>query len=374
MTSIAIDRKEEIIMRLVHYLVTKENYTPIVVNGVKNEVWLENSEGPYKIVRINSNYIHNKEQYRLDLYKIKNIARQIKKKTMSLKVNVLNINLDLNEDLKLSPDKNIDTVVISDSKDIKNNEVLLTAFPNIENNLIKTNNSVDLIINVTNDINLKTAKENAQYEATFKPKKVIITYILIAICVLCYIAQIINPNLIYIFCNFGPAIKNGEIYRLITCAFLHASLWHLLCNMYALYIIGKQVENYIGRWKFLFIYLISAITGSLLSSCLSSNISVGASGAIFGLLGSLLYFGYHYRLYLGSVIKQQIIPIILINLLFGLMIPNIDNAAHIGGLIGGYLATMAVGIKFKSKKSDQINGIIVLILYILFMGYMVMFR
>ena len=61
MSSISMDKKDEIVMKLVHFLVTKENYTPIVVNGVRNEVWLENVEGPYKIIRINSNYIHNKE-------------------------------------------------------------------------------------------------------------------------------------------------------------------------------------------------------------------------------------------------------------------------------------------------------------------------
>ena len=80
MSSISMDKKDEIVMKLVHFLVTKENYTPIVVNGVRNEVWLENVEGPYKIIRINSNYIHNKEQFNFDIYKTNNVARQIKKK------------------------------------------------------------------------------------------------------------------------------------------------------------------------------------------------------------------------------------------------------------------------------------------------------
>ena len=66
MSSISMDKKDEIVMKLVHFLVTKENYTPIVVNGVRNEVWLENVEGPYKIIRINSNYIHNKEDFILE--------------------------------------------------------------------------------------------------------------------------------------------------------------------------------------------------------------------------------------------------------------------------------------------------------------------
>ena len=110
--------------------------------------------------------------------------------------------------------------------------------------------------------------------------------------------------------------------------------------------------------------------GSLLSVVVHSSISAGASGAIFGLMGSLLYFGYHYRLYLGTVLKTQIIPVIIINLLIGFMVPGIDNFCHIGGLVGGYLLTMALGVPGKSKKSDQINGSIVLILLVAFLSYM----
>ena len=90
-------------------------------------------------------------------------------------------------------------------------------------------------------------------------------------------------------------------------------------------------------------------------------------------MGCLLYFGYHYRVYLSDAIRTQIIPIIIINLFIVFSISGIDNACHIGGLIGGYLATMAVGIKDKSTKQDRINGSIVLILYLLFLSYIVFF-
>ena len=94
--------------------------------------------------------------------------------------------------------------------------------------------------------------------------------------------------------------------------------------------------------------------------------------AIFGLLGSLLYFGYHYRVYFGSVLLKQIVPVIILNLSIGLMIPGIDNFAHIGGLIGGLLVSKAVGINSKDKKSDKINGIILTCLYVgflIFLGF-----
>ena len=370
MSQIVMDNKEKIVMRLVHYLITQENYTPIVVNGVKNEVWLENNEGPYKIVRINSNYIHNKEQYRFDIFKINNIAKQIKKKTLSLKVNVLNIFLDLNDDVKVSEVKNIDSISIKNDKELINNKLINNAFPSIKTGLIDDKDNVDLLINVTNDINEKTAKDNKVYESVFKPKKIIVTNVIITLCVLVYILQLFNSKLLYLGANISDFVKMGEVYRIITCTFIHAGIIHLSCNMYSLYIIGSQLETFIGKARFIFVYIISAISGSLMSLIFTAGASVGASGAIFGLLGSLLYFGYHYRIYLGSVLKDQIIPIIILNILLGFMLPGVDNAAHIGGLIGGYLATVSVGVKNKSNRNEMINGIIVLVIYIAFLVYM----
>ena len=103
---------------------------------------------------------------------------------------------------------------------------------------------------------------------------------------------------------------------------------------------------------------------------LKSGASVGASGAIFGLMGALVYFGYHYRVYLGNVIKTQIIPLIVANLILGFLITGIDNFAHIGGLIGGFLITTALGVKYKSKTSEKINGYILSAIYIIFLIYM----
>ena len=102
-----------------------------------------------------------------------------------------------------------------------------------------------------------------------------------------------------------------------------------------------------------------------------TKIGAGASGALFGLLGSLLYFGYHYRVYLSGVLRSQVIPIIAINLFIGFVTPGINNIAHIGGLIGGVLISMALGVKFKSKKSDIINGIVMSVLFAAFLLYMI---
>jgi rhomboid protease GluP len=143
--------------------------------------------------------------------------------------------------------------------------------------------------------------------------------------------------------------------------------------MYALYIIGKDIETFFGKIKYLIIYFSSAIVGSLISLLFVSeqSISAGASGAIFGLMGALLYFGYHYRALLNNALTKQIIPVIVINLAIGFMISGINNFAHIGGLLGGFIAAIAVGVKYKSTKFEKINGTIVLVILITFLTYMV---
>ena len=383
MSNVLIRKSDQVMMSLVHYFVTKENYAPINVQGVKDEIWLENLNGPYRIIRISCNSIINEEQFEFDIFKMKHIMRQIKKKTMSFKINALNICLDLSKKVDEGNIKNIETIRVEDIKDIFNSEIV-KSFPSIKNELLETDDGLELIINVTNDINEKTEKENEKFNDVFSPKRIIFTNIISLICILMYVIVGIYGNNFFNFdanvlAKFGAnnilLVKNGEIYRLLTCAFLHVGLIHLVVNMYSLRVIGPSVESLIGKGKFVFIYLISAISASLMSLVFvdSNIVSVGASGAIFGLMGALLYFGYHYRLYLNDAIKTQIIPVILFNLIIGFMMPGVDNGAHIGGLIGGYLATMAIGIKNKSEKKDMINGWIVLILYLAFLSYIVFF-
>jgi rhomboid protease GluP len=146
--------------------------------------------------------------------------------------------------------------------------------------------------------------------------------------------------------------------------------------MYALFVVGPQVERYYGRGRFALIYFVSGLLGSLFSCVFSEEIafSLGASGAIFGLFGSIAYFTYYYRATLQGLLRSQILPVIVINLAIGFIIPGIDISAHIGGLIGGILTSMFIGIGDKGRRSDEINGIIVLLLMIGFMCYMIFFR
>ena len=378
MDKVNVRKQDQILMSLVHYFVTKEGYAPIFVQGVKDEIWLEKVDGPYRIIRINNNYIHNEEQYNFEQFKIKNIMKQIKRKTLSFTINTLNIDLNVADRVEVKNEKNVDNISIHELSEVQKNKDILSVFPNIKTDLFEGNDSLDLIINVTKDINNKTESDNKKFEKIFSKKKLFVTYILMGLCFLMYIVTLImgGSNVIYLIlgANYAPLVKNGEIFRLITYAFLHGSIIHLVVNMYSLFIAGRQVENNFGKVRLLIIYFISALSGGLLSALFSDGISIGASGAIFGLLGALVYFGLQFRLYLTDALVSKIFPIIIINLLIGFTVTGIDNACHIGGLIGGFLAAMAVGVPEVENKKDRINGIILLVIYTLFISYLLFFR
>ncbi|MCI9084285.1 MAG: rhomboid family intramembrane serine protease [Bacilli bacterium] len=359
---------DELVMKLLRYFISEKNYSPIVIRGIQGEIWLENLNEDYKIIRIVSNYIHNNEQFEFDLFKTKKLMKMIKKKTLSLKMNALSIFVNLNENIDLEKyDDNTKIAIagISEVEDLGKYNFIIDTFPDITKQMSFKESGMELFLKLTGDITKKNEGESKMNEDVFSMKKPVITYALIIINVIIYFLS----NMFGFVDDFAVNryyIMNGEYYRLITGMFLHANLFHLIFNCYALYIIGMQLESFLGKWRYIIVYLLSGLAGSALSIFMSTGFSVGASGAIFGLLGSLLYFGYHYRVYLETVVKSQIIPLIVLNLIIGLM-PGIDNWAHIGGLIGGVFATMFVGIKYKSTKFEMINGGV---LYLIFIGFL----
>lgn len=378
MNELVIDKKEELVMKLLHYFITERGYNPVIIRGVKDEIWLENLEDDYKIVRIVSGYIHNNEQFKFDLFKTKNLLKTIKKKTLSFKINALSIFVNLGDNVditKFEDTPNIKFANIHEASDLDKYRFVTSAFPDITEDMDFREKGLELFMKITSDINKKNEDDAKMNEDVFRPKKPIITYALIAINVVVFILSVFNDAVLPMFAVNRELIVNfNQYYRLFTGMFLHAGILHLLFNMYALYIIGMQLESFLGKAKYLIVYLLSGIGASMLSIFFSNSFSVGASGAIFGLMGALLYFGYHYRVYLDSVVKSQIIPLIVLNLILGFTISGVDNWAHIGGLVSGILATMAVGVKYKSTKFEMINGIILYLIYIGFLIYMVFVR
>lgn len=372
-----LNKKDVITMKLLHYFITEQNYSPVVLHGAQNEIWLENMHSEYKIVRIVSGYIHNNEQLEFDTFKTRKIVKNIKRKTLNINMPVLSIFIDLGDNVSLNKEKDIDFVSINNIKDIKKYDFLYKYFPNIDKKLKFTEKGMNLFLKITEDINKKNMEEAKRVDELFKPKTPVVTYTLIAINILIFLLGIIfnmQDTLINLFANYGPLVtENHQYYRLFTSMFMHANFLHIAFNMYALYLLGSQAEGFFGKTKFLTIYILSGLSGSLLSILLNQGaVSVGASGAIFGILGALLYFGFNYRVYLGNTLIKEILPIILINLAFGFAITGVDNYAHIGGLVGGLTTAMATGFITRTDKQDRINGIIITILlfgFLIFMNF-----
>jgi rhomboid protease GluP len=146
-----------------------------------------------------------------------------------------------------------------------------------------------------------------------------------------------SSSLIHYGAFYGPAVQNGEWWRTFTAAFVHDGFLHIAFNMFALWQIGTVVEQLFGTPKMGLIYFVSMIgSGWAIYEFNYSEITIGASGAIFGLFGALVAAGLRLGKY-GQQLVRNMLGLVIINVLLGFMIPNISQAGHLGGLVAGFL-------------------------------------
>jgi len=195
-----------------------------------------------------------------------------------------------------------------------------------------------------------------------------VTFGLIAATLLVFLTQMLSQSILgfdlvtLMGAKDNLAIATGQVWRFITPVFIHGGYFHLFINLYSLYAIGPVVERFFGPWRTLVLYLLSGTAGVLLSLSFSSYRSVGSSGAIFGLLGSLGAFLYANRSTFGqagAIQLRQIVLVALFNLGLGLS-PGIDNWGHLGGLIFGAGLTWFTGPNFAIVE-DETAGRFILV-------------
>ena len=195
-----------------------------------------------------------------------------------------------------------------------------------------------------------------------KPVKPIVTFILIGITLSVFVLQLLTdlPNglnlpLLYLG-KINNLILSGELWRLITPVLVHGSLIHIAFNMYALFIIGSRVEPVYGRARFVVLYLLAGFGGNVLSFVMSPNISVGASTAIFGLLGAEIALYIQNRKFFGAQLRPILLNfgmLLAVNLSIGLVPGSrIDLYGHIGGLLAGFIFAMLAGPKWTLKRVE----------------------
>jgi rhomboid protease GluP len=192
--------------------------------------------------------------------------------------------------------------------------------------------------------------------------KPVVTWVLLGIILLVFLLETLAGGstqgdvLVRLGANAAPLVDAGEYWRFLTSMFLHIGLFHLLFNGYALLVLGTELERLVGRSRFLTIYLLSGLVGSLASFALNPGLSAGASGAIFGLIGALAAFFYLHRQALGAWGRRRLSNIaflIVLNLFLGFTRPGIDNLAHLGGLLAGFALGWALAPRYQVDPLEQ---------------------
>ena len=188
-----------------------------------------------------------------------------------------------------------------------------------------------------------TTKVRTLRSLTVEPR---VTYAIMAILIVAWLAEFAGggtSSRAYIEgALYGPAVADGDVWRLITSGFLHdpRSPIHLLFNMYILYWLGTMLEPGLGHLRFAALYLASLLSGTLGALLLSPDaVTVGASGAVFGLMGAAFVLQRSQGI---DPMQSGIGPVILLNLALGFIIPGISIGGHLGGLAGGALAALGM--------------------------------
>lgn len=163
------------------------------------------------------------------------------------------------------------------------------------------------------------------------------------------------------------AVASGQIYRIITSVFTHEDLFHLLSNCYALYIYGMMLEPAVGKVKYLLIYFAGGLIGNFLTFAFMGNPSIGASGAIFGLLGAVIAIYYINPTAMNRMLMKNVVACVVITTLYSFT-GGINNIAHFGGMFGGYMMTcICVGTRFR-KRIITSRALMAVILVIVLVG------
>ncbi|WP_017755780.1 rhomboid family intramembrane serine protease [Calidifontibacillus oryziterrae] len=366
--------QDQLYWSLVYDLVLNYDYRLLSLNE-NGEVWLESSNRKNgTIVRLLRYDVDWTNWLLHDIDTVKRQMNNLKKQTYRKKFRVFNIYVttyppvdDWEYQIEKSNSNELTTFVIEHSNRSKK---LLQLFNNLQisktddNEWQEQQNIPQLIQSIRQEEKAKIQKEKSLLFA----KKPFLTYILVAVNILMFLllewfgSSTDTLTLIQFGAKYNPLILSGEWWRLISPVFLHIGFFHLFMNTVALYYLGIAVERIYGTWRFFIIYFSSGILGAIVSFAFTTQVSAGASGAIFGCFGALLYFGVVHPSLFFRTMGMNVIAVLGLNLGLGFVVPMIDNGAHIGGLIGGFLASAFVHLPKHKKHTKQFVALVILCL------------
>ncbi|GAE33459.1 rhomboid family intramembrane serine protease [Halalkalibacter akibai] len=367
-------RQDYFFWRMVHYLVFQKKYR-LLEQGFR-EVWLEDENmKPRRIVRLVRVDIDFSSWVKRDVLQSVKQFELVRKQLRLGKLEGENIYIsvyppvdswdDINKPYFESRKKR--TIVSSSIIDsAKANETELPPAPILQS----IEEMETAIFHLKEQIRVEgKRREEKEKSFFFYGKPFATVMLLIVISIMFYFLERHGSStsvltLIEFGAKYNPLIEEGEWWRLISAMFLHIGFLHLFMNSLALFYLGSAVERMFGTGRFLFIYFIAGVSGSLASFAFNEQVAAGASGAIFGCFGALLYFGIVERKLFFRTMGKSVVTILIINLVFGFAVPMVDNGAHIGGLIGGFLASFVVQLPKLKHSIKQLVFLGVTFLYV----------
>lgn len=381
-----------------HHLVNREGMRVVYISKNNNEVWLEDErKEPYQIIKLTQKDFDWSNELKASIKRTFEYAKEIRKNLKLRQANVVNVILSIyppvddyesvvSEALPFTAGgkKQFRTILIP-IQDIKTRMFPLATEwalhempPYLELDYMDEDQQEQILLSLKHAVKQSSKKREDRERSLFLHGKPLFTFLLLGVILAVFTfiemhgSTMSTLTLVQFGAKFDPLILEGEWWRFFSAMFLHIGFLHLFMNSLALFYLGSAVERIFGTSRFVFIYFIAGFTGSVSSFVFNDNVSAGASGAIFGCFGALLYFGIiHKRLFFRTM-GMNVIVILAINLAFGFLVPMVDNGAHIGGLVGGFAASVIAGLPNQKKNIFQAVSLVVTAIALaglLFIGY-----
>lgn len=371
--------------KMAYELSTNNGFEVLYLNDKAEEIWLEKLENRVsKLVRISTLGFDWKNHLKRDIGIVFQKTKAMQKLLRSKNVEVNNIYItphtpvDSWEELKkpmVIQDKHpikMKTFYIS-GEDVLSEvnrleETLAVSLPN-ENEEQTGEQREESMLRYKMELRRTIEEKRRREQHVFSHGKPIITYLLIVINAIMFLLLELNggsentKTLLDFGAKYNPAILDGEWWRIFSSMFLHIGLLHFASNMLFLYYFGSLAERIYGSTRFFIIYILAGIGGGVTSFALMTNLSAGASGALYGLFGAFLYFGIIYKRLFFQTIGKDILVLLALNIGLGFILPQLDYTAHLGGLVAGFIAAAIVHLPKKKKPLIQV---------ISFVGYVVL--
>ncbi|WP_096434665.1 rhomboid family intramembrane serine protease [Alteribacter populi] len=353
---------------VLYHLVTKEGMRVVHLPKSGREAWLEDDrKEPYQIIRFVNKDLDWSNELRKEIRDTEQRAKQVRKRLGLRQANVVNLILTMyppvdsweslvDQPLPLTAGgkQQMRTILLTEENLSRVMFPLATEWGLNESPrflpLETVGDEGEWIRTLKGQVMKASDKRTERERNVFLYGKPIFTFILLtAILGLFALIEVAGSStdvrtLIEFGAKFNPLIHEGEWWRFFSAMFLHIGFLHLFMNSLALFYLGGAVERIYGTSRFILIYFIAGLVGSVASFAFNEQVSAGASGAIFGCFGALLYFGVKHKRLFFRTMGMNVIVILIINLGLGFLVPMIDNGAHIGGLVGGFFASAIVSL------------------------------